>query len=88
MEHNKQALRRRALAAQRWSGPPARWMRVNMSVVRQIGPSSAIQTSQIYYGGGGRPATQLWATSIWQNRRGRWEITHEQIGAEIPGHGR
>ena len=88
MEYHKQALRRRALSAQSWRGPPERQMRVNSSVVRQIGPDSAIQTSQVYYSGGGRPDTQLWVTSIWQNRRGRWEITHEQIGAEIPGHGR
>ncbi|HEY0625620.1 MAG TPA: nuclear transport factor 2 family protein [Allosphingosinicella sp.] len=88
MEYHKSALRARAVRSQSWQGPPARKMEVHTSTVRQIAPYVVLQTSHIYYSGGGRPDTHSWVTTIWQNRRGTWEVTHEQPAPEAPGHSR
>ena len=57
-------------------------------MVRQLGPYAALQTYQLRLSGAAGGNTQMWVTAIWQNRRGRWEVTHEQVGAETRGHSR
>jgi ketosteroid isomerase-like protein len=86
--HGKEALRARARRAQAWNGRAERQMEVHSSVVRQISPHAALQTYQLRYSGGAQGDTQMWVTAVWQNRRGTWEVTHEQTGAETRGHTR
>lgn len=86
IEYNKALLRTRAAQALR--APVRRSMTVQGTTLRALGPAAAIQTSHIYYSGGGRGPSQSRVTSIWENRAGIWEVTHEQVGPEMPGHSR
>jgi ketosteroid isomerase-like protein len=85
IEEGKEALRRRARAAQTWSKQyNPRELGVRLQKLHQAGPLSALQTSNFFFVGGDKPPTHYWVTSLWYKRRGEWEIVYEQVGAEMP----
>jgi hypothetical protein len=84
-EEGKDALRRRARAAQPWKGVARRQLAPGSQFLRQISPASLIHTGSYNLHDLDKPDsfTEFWVTSLWQKRGLRWEITHEQVGPEL-----